>query len=137
MKQRMFKLVTPCSVAWDSLSERDGGRHCGSCDSPVYDLDRMSPPALLELARSRPGGFCGTSRAGSVAVAVLSAALAACEPPREASHGATAVVTSGNAAEPAAASSPAENRATITREQCETLKALGGYTAVPLDCSPF
>lgn len=100
MKTRMVLRVSrPCSLEWSELDGDGSVRHCGQCNTAVYDLDGLRPDAVVALVRANPDGFCGryTSVPGGAlhvrsedtgvrprrlasgtAVAVLASTLAAC-----------------------------------------------------------
>jgi len=163
MKTRMVLRVSgPCSLEWSELDGDGSVRHCGQCNTAVYDLDGLRPDAVVALVRANPRGFCGryTSLPGEAlhvrseesgvrprrlasgtAVAVLATTLAACtregvsdEPRRKPS--------AARAGETVAVASPSPRAQHVspfpppvpqlTRETCEQLQSLG---YINVDCN--
>ena len=85
-----------CHERWSDFDEREGGRHCGSCDVTVVDLTRVTRRKAERLVRDAGSHLCArlrvdldgqpvfvpeTERAARFfGVATLGLLAAACEP---------------------------------------------------------
>ena len=164
MKTRMVLRVSgPCSLEWSELDGDGSVRHCGECNTAVYDLDALRSDAIVALVRANPRGFCGryTSLPGEAlhvrsegsdvpprrlargtAVAVLATTLVACtregvsDQPRHKPSAARAVETVAIASpSPAAQHVSSSPSSPVPPLARETCEQLQSLGYINVDCN--
>ena len=57
------QLEFSCPEKWNSMSPKNGGRYCGSCEKVVTDFSRMSNEEIVSTMNSSNAGACGSFKA--------------------------------------------------------------------------
>jgi hypothetical protein len=55
---RSIYIASPCPVSWDSMQGTEQVRHCGQCQTKVYDLSEMTADDAEALLLKEEGDVC-------------------------------------------------------------------------------
>ena len=58
MSQFTFRIASPCSQKWESMSGTEQVRHCGACNKNVFNFKEMSDAQISKLMMETQGRVC-------------------------------------------------------------------------------